>query len=256
MTPARSSHLRQIHTACGGVSPGATQRGLRRSSAKLRLRWCRTGLVATNQKRTLKSPFIQLLSDLNVNSITRTLHLLYEDLSSQSVLHHVLPTGIEAIGLHNSFVAQKECAQLCPIADHDKGHFDLKDPRINHTRWTIKHLLSTIRGALLRRRARRILSMSTRLLIHTPQNSHQLRQHPCHKLCAGTSDFNSDILIVLLDQTGKFAEPLQNTIRMQCLFRPNICRQRRLCSHLRTILPLASFSRAHNCCCNTNLKVI
>ena len=53
----------------------------------------------------------------------------YEDLSSQSVLHHVLPTGIEAIGLHNSFVAQKECAQLCPIADHDKGHFDLKDPR-------------------------------------------------------------------------------------------------------------------------------
>ena len=54
---------------------------------------------------------------------------MYEDLSSQSVLHHVLSTRREAIGLRNSFVAHKECAQLCPIADHDEGHFDLKDPR-------------------------------------------------------------------------------------------------------------------------------
>ncbi len=55
--------------------------------------------------------------------------LMYEDLSSQSVLHHVLPTRREAIGLLNSFVAHKECAQLCPIADHDKGHFDTQTER-------------------------------------------------------------------------------------------------------------------------------
>ncbi len=47
-----------------------------------------------------------------------------EDVSSQSV-HHVLLTGRKAFSLRNSFVTHKECAQLCPIADHDKGHFDM-----------------------------------------------------------------------------------------------------------------------------------
>ncbi len=56
-------------------------------------------------------------------------HRTYEGLSSQSVNDHVLPPRDEAFSVCNSFVTHKECAQLCPIADHDKSHFDLIDPR-------------------------------------------------------------------------------------------------------------------------------
>ncbi len=45
--------------------------------------------------------------------------LQYEDVSSQSVNDHVLPTRDEAFRLCNSFVAHKERAQPCPIDDHD-----------------------------------------------------------------------------------------------------------------------------------------
>ncbi len=56
--------------------------------------------------------------------------LMYEDLSSQSVLHHdrQLDT-VERI----LCVQQNNCASqllLYEWTKHDEGHFDLKDPRI------------------------------------------------------------------------------------------------------------------------------
>ncbi len=61
----------------------------------------------------------------------------YEGVSSQGVTVHILVhcrLRCQAMSSCNSFVANKECAHLCPyrvhISEHPETYFDLKDPRI------------------------------------------------------------------------------------------------------------------------------